>query len=84
MVSTVVNILCLCVRVLCGQVSLRSLHLQQHVVVAAAGAALYLWVLIERATCNVRLQLIASARLKIAQLQQTRVCHNLVLSLIER
>lgn len=73
--------LCLCVRVLCGQVSLRSLHLQQHVVVAAA--ALYLWVLIERATCNVRLQLIASARLKIAQLQ-TRVCHNLVLSLIER
>lgn len=80
MVSTVVNILCLCVRVLCGQVSLRSLHLQQHVVVAA----LYLWVLIERATCNVRLQLIASARLKIAQLQQTRVCHNLVLSLIER
>lgn len=70
---------------LCGQVSLRSLHLKQHVVVAAAAvAALYLWVLIERATCNVRLQLIASARLKIAQLQQTRVCHNLVLSLIER
>lgn len=68
---------------LCGQVSLRSVHLQQHVVVAAA-AALYLLVLIERATCNVRLQLIASARLKIAQLQQRRVCHNLVLSLIER
>lgn len=38
---------------LCGQVSLRSVHLQQHVVVAAA-AALYLLVLIERATCNVQ------------------------------